>query len=87
MPSAQRCYSKVCAYEAMIGGFLIRETQLDCRVDNLPACKDVSNLFQDFMDCQLSFCGLQILISTQSRLLTLSVQKQITLLLINSKSL
>ncbi|XP_033761396.1 mucin-5AC-like [Pecten maximus] len=39
IPGAQRCYSKVCAFDVSSASYLIRETQLDCRTDNLPTCQ------------------------------------------------
>ncbi|XP_021374153.1 mucin-5AC-like [Mizuhopecten yessoensis] len=39
LPGAQRCYSKVCDFDVSSTSYLIRETQLDCRTDNLPTCK------------------------------------------------
>ncbi|XP_060072003.1 integumentary mucin B.1-like [Ylistrum balloti] len=39
IPGAQQCYSKVCEFDVNSASYLIRETQLDCRTDNLPTCQ------------------------------------------------
>ncbi|KAK3108253.1 hypothetical protein FSP39_004202 [Pinctada imbricata] len=36
---SMHCFSKTCSYSAAFDAYIIKETQIECRTDNLPPCK------------------------------------------------